>query len=400
MKNGKIRIWLGVLLIIAQLVSLSVLDNSGMKLWDTSAGNTEQSSATAEDGLDTIIFGLYVGYHKLEKAIFEELPEEMGLIEDDDKYTMVTSEDPIYGFEVETQELVYSYSYIEEVSRDIRHNLYVDGYQDFLDIYDFFVVIGFLLCGILGLILLISGFSAKGKWDRTFAPEYYTDALVGFPGAYLRVPGLLLCLLCALITVATSTSFSSLLGIFPFLLMAVFFIGPYGKRSSVLPAGALVSWGLFYLLRIWEATVNLFLYSDTFDSSMEAYYALLVIVGAVCAALYFIAGVKLYRQGNKDDIKNITLWSGAIAVIYILFGPLIRDIVDGDLFLEAIHWDELLFTVLLVFYVWFVFAEIPIYEVLEEPERPCPSCGAPLSPGKTHCSRCGTPVAAAPAPAQ
>ena len=398
MKNGKLRIWLGIFLLLAQLLSLAIMNTCGMVLWDTNAIVDEDAyEPSVSEGLDTILFGMYVGYHKMEKTFLEELPEDMGIIEENDTASDLTSENSSQNTTEDLLRTNYAYSAIEEISMDIRHELYNAQSHNFLDIYDLFIVIGYLLPGILGLILVISGSVAKSKWDSTFMPEYYVDAQVGFPSTGFHFPAALLCIICRVIQLTGIFSFSLIMQLFPILLLTIFFLSAYGRKPSTLPAGAMVAWAVAYLLRIWNATMSLFLY--VFDDAEILYYILFILVGMVCGSLYFIAGIKLYNNGNKDDIKTLTLWGGIIAIPFALFGPVIYGVTDFDIYLESIGWADMIFTILLVVYVWFIFPVIPLHESLAEPERPCPTCGAPVGVGRVTCARCGSEMpSAAPAP--
>lgn len=382
MKKGKFRIWLGLFLILAQLLALGTVSSEGMKFWDTD-WNAASTQTNATDDFDTLIFATYVGYHKLETALLEEFPESLGLIYNDDGSSG------------------YQLSYIEAASRDIRHTLFDNGYHDFLDVYDFFIVIGFLLCGILGLILLILGLIARAKYNRTFSPEYYVDARVGI-GVGFPFAGLALCIISFASAFAYfDFSLALLIYLFPILLMTIFFLFRYGREASTLPAGAMFAWGLVYLLTAFDTLAMIYLYPSAFTTGQEIYSISRLLLGLACCILYFFAATKLYKDGNKDEIKRLTLLSGTIAVFFCLLGPLIAEITDADEYFASVWWPELLFTVVMVFYVWFVFPQIPLYESSGALEEPCPHCGKPLPAGTERCFRCGKTVSAAietPAP--
>lgn len=414
MRNGKVRIWFGLVLIIAQLFGLGVLSSSGMKLWDTLDTDATllapsgqplefDSGYDPDERISTPLFGFYMGVYKLELTLGEEAAEFFGIEEENDySYEYDTAYDDYYSdsdYDNDYRKVnKYQLSYLEKISRDIRAEMY---YEDsfVLDVYDFSIFLGYFSWGILGFILLISGIRAQNAYDSFIAESYYVDMKMG-PGRHFGVVAGLVCLVAILAELIIQMSMELsllqplfLLRLMPPLLLAVFFFRYYGKQESALISCALMFLCLYYLYQSGVFFGSYYLSNRSSDylpngwTELEGYYLFSFLTTAVGAIFLGISGIRFYKYGYKDENRRDVMLGMIFCLGFILFAPLVAGIEDSDDYFEAINLAPALPLVTVTLYMWCVFVRDP--RMPKPVENPCPSCGSDLGRGNSYCLRCG-----------
>lgn len=376
MKNGKLRIILGLTLIIAQLMALVGFDSAGMHFWDTNKYSLGYEEAGERP--TTILFGLYVGYQKYLTA-FDHLDEEG------------SSFGSIAGEESSIQIL----STYDSLSAHIRVGLHQKGYDLTLNFYDFMVVAGFFLVGILGFVLLIWGSAASRKFESMLTPRYYTDEDTGAL-KYIKYCAGVLCGLSLLLRLSMQQSNDGsllepgfLLQMLAFLMMTVFFLGYCGRRQSVLVSGAMLCLAGYHLLTTFHAFGAMYLEEWNNISFFQFY---VFVTNSACGFGYFVCSIWFYNVGEKQAIRGWCMFGVLANIAFILFYPLVGGVTMADDYFPLVDFGGLLMALVTLVYIWCMPERDYDWEPPVKLINPCPSCGTELGKGKTHCLRCGSSI--------
>lgn len=370
MKNGKLRIVIGIILVLLQIVAVLGLEEINATLRDfTELHDSYLTAEPAELNLTTWLYGFYAGRYLL-SSVFEELPDAL-------------AEDGFY----------YHETIPETITEKIRDGLTAGGHIFQRNLYNLNLRIAFNLFGILGAILIISGILAWRRKESGDAPGY-VDILEGKLAAKLRIPAAIGCWICMLWHIPTALPIlpEDLLLMAVFGCLAVYFTFYYGKKPSVLPAAALLLWGA-KLLDIGLLSYFSFIGANTVTQFV--YYGLTLLLYAPAGILYLLCGRKLLKTNTKKPIRWLFTVAAAAELLFFIYYVSQFAKFPVRMLKELMTClPSILFLVLMGLYIWLVRdipvvyrSDIPHQEPI--PEGCCPMCRAPFTPGKTQCSRCG-----------
>lgn len=319
MKNGKLRIAIGWLLVILQVFSWIGMRSPESKLWNDDVLDTYQSSAsTSKLNFKQWCFAFRVGNEKYLNSFSNIFI---------DKYEYI----PLTATE-------YASVYIREAlgSGNDQANLS-------LSIFDFNILIGYLFYGLVGLFLLIFGYrskntelgssidnieSGKVKWNKVLCIILLTIALILRVGKY---------------------SFDLFTLSLVFLL--VFFIFYLGKKKSILFASSII---LFALKHSWYFFTSIF---DLFTMEIDTlnFYAFPTLVFAVLSLnigiLYLICGIKLYSGSEKKQIRGLNCAASILIALYALVWPVLLSLAYSTMFFSSIDISALAMSLAVTIYI-------------------------------------------------
>lgn len=364
MKNGKIRVAFGIVLLVLQLVAVLAIGPSSIKLWNN--GTDADPAISAEPSYLTPsqwIFGLSVGMEKL-SSVYDEL------------FT-----DSAYNYHTLTTK--------EYASAHVRESLLDGGAlaQIMLFLYDLNILIGFLTYGITGAVLVIVGgrAGAAPKPVRSGLDENNTS---------IRVTSIIL----SVLGVLASLNDSSVAWIsFGFLL--AFFIGRFGKHRSVLIPSAMI---LFAIEALSNAMGD-FAALPSAESDEVLWVCVSIVLVLTYGGIYLYCGIQLYRDAPKKKFKLLSIVAAVAAVINAMIWPAVLAMGDVGVFLFFLDYGTILYALLTVLYICVAKTqpEAPVSAVelsgfararlVPSPDC-CRFCGEKLNTGRSHCMKCGTPV--------
>ena len=333
MKNGKIRIVAGWILVILQVVSLFGLDSSNMKLWN--------------DGNDKYppIYSSRSSLNFVEWCCAFEIGNE--------KFT--NSFDHMFAKEGEYIPLTAH----EILSIHIRESLGAgdENFSFSLLLFDFNILIGYMFYGILGLLLLVFGYKAKNIEIPSSLDDQENDK---------TKKGKILCII--LLSLAVILNWEISLTTISLIFLFVFFVFYLGKKKSILLSSAII---LFAIDAIWyflTTIYNCFFMNADFLNFVAFPALILAILNLIMGIIYLICGIKLYSGKEKNHIKKLNVIALVVAIIYTLVWPILLSVIYDDLFLAWIDIPNLFFAIVITIYIIKIpclITSAPIYDKTE-----------------------------------
>lgn len=408
MKNGNLRIALGVLLILLQLVSILGMIVANEPLLDSKEEDAYVYYDYVEntDAPGEMILGFYAGFLKATYAI-QYLPNSI----------LEHGQLPSY--------------YYSRVAADLRAALAGgDGLSAVrLWMFELSIFLGFTFFATVGFFLLVSGIFAKGKWRSTLRKDYYVDKplpivkILLFLGSLLFIGSYILWdlqyldwkylymrlsyynafkgLLWIVLTLLNSITLYDLATVVIFLALAVFFLFYQGKKRSVLPSFALMLYGATVILPGISSFASLL--ADLYGGIS---FDIIGFISGICSllpgVLMLVAGLVLYFSGKKI-LPGVAL-IGALGLNFINFGLSLIDYFEwlsyDPKFARFPSFAGILFALIMAVYL-FLPVMGPGEEKTKKPlpaKKPTPAPAAPAEPAPTLITTVPTAPKAALAP--
>ena len=332
MKNGKIRILVGWILVILQVVSLFGLSSANMKLWNN-ANDTYQYISSSSSNLNFAkwCYAFEIGNEKFTNSFDNMFAKE-------DEYISLTANE-------------FASIYIRESlsARDKK-------YSFSLFLFDFNILIGYLFYGILGLLLLVFGYKAKNIEITSSLDDIESDK--SKKNKIICI--ILLCLATMLKILQLEISIASTSVIF----LLIFFVFYIGKKQSILLSSAII---LFAVNAIWRflTTIYIWFFMDTDSLNFWTFPTLIfAILSLIMGIIYLICGIKLYSGKEKNDIKKLTVVAFILATIVTFVWPILLSVIYNALFIKWLEIPNLLFAIVITIYI----IKIP-YQITSEAVR-------------------------------
>lgn len=330
MKNGKIRIVFGWILVVLQVVSWFGLSSANMKLWND-ADDTYQYISSSSSSLNFAEWccAFEIGNEKFINSFDNMFAKE-------DEYIPLTSN--------------------EFLSIYIRESLGArdENFSFSLLLFDFNILIGYMFYGILGLFLLIFGYKAKNLEITSSL-----DDIENHKSKKSKIVCIiLLCLALILKILYLEISLTTISLIFLF----IFFVFYIGKKKSILLSSAITLFAIDALWRFFTTIYNWF-FMDTDSLNFWTFPTLIfVILSLIMGIVYLICGIKLYSGKEKNSIKKLNVVASIFAIIATLVWPILLSVTYDALFVTWIEIPNLFFAIVLTIYI----IKIP-YQITSEP---------------------------------
>lgn len=334
MKNGKIRIVVGWILLLLQVVSWFGLSSANMKLWND-ADDTFQYIPSSSSNLNFAewCFAFEIGNEKFTSSF-------TNMFTNEDEYISLTSNE-------------YASIYIRESlgARD-------ENYNFSLFLFDFNLLIGYMFYGILGLLLLVFGYKAKNVEIASRLDDIENDKS--------KKSKIICIILLSLAVILKILNFEISLTAISLIFLLIFFIAYIGKKKSILLSSAII---LFAIDSIWYffTTINNWFSMDTDSLNFWTFPALIFAVLSLATGIcYFICGIKLYLGKEKFSIRKPIVIGMIFTTLEALIWPVILSITYDSLFLRWIDVSALIFITVIAIYVIKIPCQIEFGELEHE----------------------------------
>lgn len=334
MKNGKIRIVVGWILVLLQVVSWFGLSSANMKLWND-ADDTYQyiSSSSSDLNFAEWCFAFEIGNEKFTSSFTN-----MFAIEDE--YIPLTPNE-------------YASIYIRESlgARD-------ENYSFSLFLFDFNIFIGYMFYGVLGLLLLVFGYKAKNIEIAGSLDDIENDKF--------KKSKIICVILLSLAVILKILNLEISLTTISLIFLLIFFIVYMGKRKSILLSSAII---LFAIDSVWYffTTINNWFSMDTDSLNFWTFPTLIfAVLNLATGIFYLICGVKLYLGKEKFSIRKLSVIGMIFTTLEALMWPVILSITYHSLFLWWIDISTLIFIAVIAIYLMKIPCQIEFVELEHE----------------------------------